>query len=137
MSEPFLPPINIEISLGELLDRLTILEIKMGKMTDEAKLANVRNEYERLEAVLYTGIFDDVDVQELYAELLTVNEDLWNVEDLLRIKERDGEFGDEFVQLARSVYITNDRRAAIKRQFNAMFMQDIVEEKEYVDYRQD
>lgn len=127
-------PILIEISIGELFDRMSILEIKLKKIQDKEKLANIIHEYTELSKQCDDSLFMNGAVSEAYLELMAVNEDLWNVEDKIRIKERDGEFGEEFIGLARAVYIMNDQRAKIKRELNARFSSSIVEEKQYVDY---
>jgi hypothetical protein len=124
----------IQISIGEMFDRLSILEIKLEKIQNPEKLRNVRYEYEVLETNMHPDIFEDAEIQQLYNDLLEVNTQLWDIEDLLRIYERDCIFGEAFIALARTVYVKNDRRASIKRKLNEIFQQDIMEEKEYVDY---
>ena len=123
----------IEISNGELVDKVTILHIKRQKVTDTAKLANVEKEYALLvEAMAEIGV--TVDSPE-FARLLEVNSRLWDIEDRIRIKEAQQTFDDEFVQLARSVYFENDRRAEIKKEINVKTGSQLVEEKQYVDYQ--
>jgi hypothetical protein len=118
--------LNIPASVGEVLDKISILQIKSERITDKRKLANVRKELAELLAAAQNHRFP-----ELEAKLRSVNEALWDIEDHIRIKEKRGEFDAEFIQLARSVYITNDKRADIKRQINAASGSVLVEEKSY------
>ena len=126
--------IQVPVSYGELIDKITILEIKARQISDPAKLANVRNELELLNATWaaaasQTGIADE------RARLLAVNEALWDIEDRIRLKEKAQAFDAEFVELARSVYFRNDVRAAVKREINLKLGSQLVEEKSYQDYR--
>ncbi len=122
------------ISPGELLDKLTILEIKSERISDPDKLANVRHERQLLERVWReSGLSSDA-VMELKAQLRTINEALWDIEDDIRDCERDRDFGERFVELARSVYRTNDRRSEVKKAINLELGSAIVEEKSYADY---
>ena len=127
--------ILVPVSLGELIDKITILEIKAERIADPAKLANVRLELEQLEkvSVLDEDLLRDID--ELRVKLKAVNVGLWEIEDRIRIKESLGEFDQEFIELARSVYFRNDERAAFKRSINVQQGYDLVEEKSYADYR--
>jgi hypothetical protein len=126
---------KIEVSNGEILDKYSILEIKLQEIKDEAKLANVRNEYDSLtEAVETIKAMNPLSVAALYKDLLNINKTLWNVEDLIRDCERDGRFGEDFIELARSVYYTNDERAEIKKKINLATGSDLVEEKSYQQY---
>src|SRR5262249_54541355 len=109
-----LPPIKVEIAPGELLDKLTILEIKAERASDPAKLRNVRTELALLIAVRTHSVAESPKVQALYSELKTVNEKLWEIEDEIRLCERREDFGPHFIALARSVYRLNDNRAALK-----------------------
>lgn len=127
-------PIVIEVSPGELIDRITILEIKLERITDPAKLKNVRHEHELSAAALRQAVPGSARLTELHAELKKVNEALWEIEDDIRDHERAQRFDASFVALARSVYRTNDRRAAIKRQINDLLHSAIVEEKSYAAY---
>jgi tetratricopeptide (TPR) repeat protein len=127
----------IPVSFGELIDKITILKIKAQRIADAAKLANVRNELERLAAVRARLSAAGRDVDALEAELMRTNETLWDVEDRIRDCEREKNFGAEFIELARSVYRTNDRRADIKRQLNKIAGSSIVEEKSYASYDSD
>lgn len=123
--------ITVEIAPGELFDKLSILEIKSQRISDPEKLAHVGAELESLEKSRRQEALLSKELDRLYAELKVVNESLWNIEDSLRDLERDGNFGRKFVALARSVYLTNDRRAALKREINLMLDSDIAEVKSY------
>ena len=123
---------KIEVSNGEIIDKLTILSIKMENIKEEDKLKNIRKEYSHLkEAAETMGINEE---SELYQKLLSVNKKLWDIEDKIRDCERNKDFGDVFVELARSVYITNDERSRIKREINSSTGSDLTEEKSYKDY---
>jgi hypothetical protein len=125
-------PVLVEISLGELLDKLTILQIKSERIADEAKLRNVRQEMEALTAARARATPQPpAELERLVTELRTVNEALWDVEDALRRAEAARDFGPHFIELARSVYRHNDRRAALKRQINELLGSRLVEEKSY------
>jgi hypothetical protein len=124
----------VPISPGELLDKLTILDIKSERIADKAKLANVHHECELLERVWSeSGLTSDV-VQALRAELKLINEALWDIEDEIRDQERQGQFGKRFIELARAVYVTNDQRAEIKKKINLELGSKLVEEKSYQSY---
>jgi hypothetical protein len=122
------------ISAGELVDKITILRVKAERIGDAAKEANVRNELAMLEAIAAQALPAGAAIEELTRELAEVNAALWDIEDGKRDCERRQDFGDRFVALARSVYIENDRRAAIKRAINEAAGSDIVEEKSYKPY---
>jgi Family of unknown function (DUF6165) len=124
----------VEISAGELLDKLAILEIKIENIRDETKLANVRYEYSALTRTLDQEIAPSDELWRLRRALKAVNAELWRIEDEIRAQEKAGSFGEGFVALARSVYHTNDRRAALKREINTLLQSNIVEEKSYADY---
>ena len=126
-----LSSILIPVSLGELIDKITILEIKKERMTKE-RLRNVENELKSLEKVIHNNYLE-IDIT-LSACLKEVNISLWEIEDKIREKESKGEFDNEFIQLARSVYKQNDRRVAIKREINNNCNSDIIEEKLYKKY---
>ncbi len=126
--------LNVQTSPGEFLDKLTILEIKAERIADPAKLANVRRELDLLRATWAASPLAARDVSALVAGLRAANEALWGIEDRLRALEAEKRFDAEFVELARTVYRTNDRRAAIKRQLNLMLGSDILEEKSYTPY---
>lgn len=126
--------ISVPVSPGELLDKITILEIKSQRMYDAAKLANVRRELGLLESTWAT-VPGATELGAERAALKTVNEALWEIEDGIRLKEKAADFGAGFVELARSVYIRNDERAAVKRVVNERLGSTLVEEKSYADYR--
>jgi hypothetical protein len=127
--------ILVPVSFGELLDKIAILQIKSERMSDEAKLANVRKELGALEKTWMAHPAAVKDIARLRAELKAVNEKLWTIEDDIRLKEKAQAFDEEFVQLARSVYFENDQRARIKKQINLALGSSYVEEKSYEDYR--
>lgn len=122
------------ISAGELVDKITILRVKAERIGDPAKEANVRKELAMLEEIAASALPATDEIAGLTAELAEVNGALWDIEDGKRDCERRGEFGDRFIQLARSVYLENDRRARIKRAINEAAGSDIVEEKSYRAY---
>lgn len=123
---------KIEVSIGELVDKVTILEIKTEKFKNTEKLANVRKEYEFLKNDMNSlGIKNHSDE---FKKLKKVNLKLWHIEDDIRIEESNQNFDKKFIQLARSVYFKNDERAAIKKEINLKFGSELIEEKEYVDY---
>lgn len=124
-------PLVVEITPGELLDKITILEIKQARFRDRAKLVNVQKELEALCAARQRARVESAELAAQIAELKTVNERLWDVEDALRQCERDGDFGPRFIVLARSVYQLNDRRAQLKRRINECCGSPWMEEKEY------
>lgn len=124
---------KIEVSNGEIVDKITILSIKLEKFKSEAKRKNVRMEYDLLHPLLDAIGIDEA--SEEFKQLLAVNLRLWEIEDRLRLKEAGGVFDDEFIRLARDVYFQNDRRAAIKHRINDISGSRLIEEKEYVDYR--
>jgi len=127
--------ILVPISPGELLDKITILRIKAARITDPAKLANVRLELELLEKTWRDSGAASHDIASEEEALQRVNERLWDIEDRIREKEAAQSFDSEFIELARSVYITNDERAAIKKRINTKLGSRIVEEKSYRPYR--
>ena len=127
--------ISVPVSFGELLDKIAILQIKSERMTDPAKLANVRNELSALERTWLAHPAAVQDIAELRARLKAVNEALWAIEDDIRVKEKAQEFDDEFIRLARSVYVQNDTRARLKKDINQALGSAYVEEKSYQDYR--
>jgi hypothetical protein len=123
----------VEISNGELLDKLSIIKIKLDNISDENKLKNIRKEFDILNT-LSDKILKETPILNLFNELLEVNKKLWDVEDSIRHKEKLKEFDEEFVFYARNVYITNDLRAEIKRKINNITNSEIVEEKSYERY---
>lgn len=123
---------KIDVSVGECADKAGILMIKLEKIRDREKRIHVQNELDRILPVLQeAGLSTDSDD---FKRLLAINETLWEIEDAIRIKEAKKEFDDAFIELARSVYKNNDRRAAVKREINEAFGSDLIEEKAYPDY---
>ena len=128
---------KIEVSNGEIIDKYTILTIKLQEIKDEAKLVNVQTEYDSLTPeieAIYAACSDQKALEALHTDLLNVNKTLWNIEDHIRDCEREKNFGADFVELARSVYYTNDDRADVKKQINVLTGSDLVEEKSYQEY---
>lgn len=122
---------KIEVSIGEIVDKLSILRIKKNNITDPEKLKNIINEYD----YLYSVVFNELEIQENdFYNLVLINEKLWDIEDKLRDRERDKSFDDTFIELARSVYFTNDKRAEIKKEINLKYGSTFVEEKSYKEY---
>jgi hypothetical protein len=126
--------LNVQTAPGEFLDKLTILEIKAERIADPAKLMNVRRELDQLRAIWAASPLAGHDVARLVAELKAVNVMLWEIEDRIRGQEAEQRFDGEFVELARAVYRTNDRRAALKRELNLALGSDLLEEKSYTEY---
>ena len=126
--------VRVEVSPGEMIDKITILEIKAARIGDPAKLENVRHELGILDGVRDAEIPASPELDRLTADLRTVNTRLWDIEDEIRDCERNKNFGDRFIELARAVYRTNDRRAEIKKTINEMLGARIVEEKSYNSY---
>ena len=126
--------ILIPISPGELLDKITILRIKSQRISDAEKLANISKELGMLDAIWSESVTQDTIIQQLTDELTAINESLWDIEDDIREEERNKRFGERFIELARSVYVTNDRRAEAKKKINLHLGSEIVEEKSYQDY---
>lgn len=124
----------IKVSLGEILDKLSILEIKLSYAKDENQIKNLKNEFTHLNDIAAplweTGAGE---LKGLYDQLKTINHELWVIEDDIRIKEQDKDFGEDFVKLARSVYITNDKRAETKRDINKLLNSEFFEEKIYTN----
>ena len=127
--------IHVPVSFGELLDKIAILQIKSERMSDPAKLANVRKELEALDATWSAHPASHQDITTLRAALKAVNERLWVIEDDIRLKEKAQAFDPEFVRLARAVYFENDERARVKKEINLALGSAYVEEKSYEDYR--
>jgi hypothetical protein len=128
---------NIEVSTGEIFDKLTILELKLLNIPvdNETKLNNVKKEYIELENIYYiTNYFENIELKGLVNQLFNINKQLWEIEDQLRIKEKNKEFDDKFIALARSVYFTNDKRAELKKKINELTKSELVEEKSYEKY---
>ena len=127
--------IQVPVSPGEVLDKITILEIKSERISDAGKLANVKRELELLQASWLQSVTEDETVRRIHSELKTINAALWEIEDDIRNKERAREFDQRFIDLARSVYVTNDQRAEAKKELNVYLGSEIVEEKSYQDYQ--
>jgi Family of unknown function (DUF6165) len=123
--------ITVEISPGELLDKISILEIKNDRISEPAKLMNVRLELQALITIRDKELPTSDQLTQLALELRQVNEALWEIEDELRLCDRKGDFGLRFIELARSVYRNNDRRSAIKRKINELLGSRLMEEKSY------
>jgi hypothetical protein len=121
---------QIEVSIGEALDKVSILTIKLNKLTDTKQLRNVAKELGKITKVLPDGILED----DLYQKLCSVNMRLWEIEDDIRICEKHGDFNSNFIRLARAVYHRNDERAAIKKEINIKYKSELVEEKSYQSY---
>ena len=126
--------ITAEISPGELIDKITILEIKMDRITEDTKLKNIKTEWDTLNQSRANKISISAKLDELTAELKSINETLWVIEDDIRECEHRKEFGEAFITLARSVYLNNDHRARVKRKINELLGSRLIEEKSYSDY---
>jgi len=126
--------LSAEISVGEFLDKITILEIKSERIKNPAKLENIHKELNTLRATWDESPFSQQDIAAEIAKLKGINEKLWVIEDDIRIKESQGAFDQEFIELARSVYVVNDQRATAKRVINIKVGSELVEEKSYEDY---
>lgn len=126
--------VYVPVSPGELLDKITILEIKADRITDTEKLQNVETELQLLTEVWNQSLADNNTVKQLKRELKTTNICLWDIEDQIRNKEARKEFDQEFIELARSVYLQNDKRAEVKKQINVILGSKILEEKSYAEY---
>jgi|TARA_B110000238_G_C15855349_1_gene322852 predicted nucleic acid-binding Zn-ribbon protein len=122
------------ISWGELFDKITILQIKLDNLTLKNALENVEQELKKLQSILTQYCPKEMEATQLEGELRQINQHLWDIEDKIRDKERNNSFDDEFIQLARSVYITNDERSRIKRKINDLFGSELIEEKSYAKY---
>jgi len=127
---------KVEVSNGELLDKLSILELKLKNIKDDKKLINIKNEHGGL-SPLCNNLFNNYgnELRSLYAKLSEINAELWKIEDDIRECERNKDFGDEFVRLARAVYFTNDKRSDVKKSINLLTDSGFVEEKSYEDYK--
>jgi hypothetical protein len=126
--------ISAPISIGELIDKITILEIKSERIQETEKLANIQKELDTLRTTWRDASLDEEKILEEVVGLKQVNETLWEIEDGIRRKESRKEFDEQFVELARSVYFTNDQRAALKKEINLKLGSELVEEKSYADY---
>lgn len=123
-----------EVSLGEFLDKVTILRIKHNRIKDQTKLVNIDRELDKLTSLWAESPFADSYIGKEMAELYKINEKLWEIEDSIREKEFRKEFDEEFIELARSVYITNDKRASLKKELNEKLGSGLIEEKSYKSY---
>jgi len=133
--------ISVPISWGELVDKITILEIKMtileikmDRIKDAEKLANINRELQSLRLIFENGCAEPEKIGQVKAELREVNEKLWMIEDDIRKCEKEKDFSQRFIELARAVYINNDQRAAFKREINTILNSELFEEKSYEDY---
>ena len=126
--------VTVPVSWGELIDKITILELKSERLSDPAKLENVRRELAMLTAIVDREHANHADLRALTTKLRDVNAALWVIEDDIRDCERAKDFGAEFVRLARAVYVTNDQRANIKREINTLLDSELIEEKSYAAY---
>ena len=129
---------KIEVSNGEILDKYTILEIKLSKIKDQKKLVNIQHEFDVLTPdvkSIYASTKNQKQLEKLHHNLLEINKKLWKIEDDIRECERANDFGEIFVKLARAVYYTNDDRSDVKKEINVFTGSDLVEEKSYEDYK--
>ncbi len=129
MKEIFVP-----VSPGELLDKITILQIKSQRISDKDKLVNIHKELNILNGIWSQAVSDDHTIRQLTKELIAINKSLWDIENDIRDEEKHQTFGERFIELARSVYITNDKRADVKKKINIYLGSKIVEEKSYQAY---
>ena len=129
MKTPYIP-----ISWGELFDKITILEIKIENLKEKNALKNVKTEHDQLNTIYNNNFLKDEIARALFNDLKEINHKLWEIEDLIRDKERNKTFDKEFIELARNVYFTNDERSRIKRNINDTLGSEIIEEKSYSDY---
>jgi len=126
--------VSVPISLGELLDKISILEIKNKKILDKSKILNIKKELNGLKKVLDELNINSSESNSLYNKLYKINLTLWEIEDSIRVLEKNEDFGEKFIELARAVYITNDQRFEVKNDINKLFNSEYVEEKSYEDY---
>jgi hypothetical protein len=126
--------VTIQVSVGELIDKLSILQVKLNNIQNEDKLKLIKHEYNILHSISIP-YFEDKNISELYFQLIKVNSRLWNVEDRLRIIETEKRFEGEFIDLARQVYYINDERFEVKNKINSLTSSEIKEVKEYADYK--
>ena len=126
--------ISTEISVGELLDKITILENKLKKIDDQSKKKEIQKEYDILKKIQISTVKLEGEIDKLYRSLKEINMTMWNIEDQVRICEKEKDFSDKFIQLARGVYFNNDKRSRIKLDINKKLNSNITEIKHYVDY---
>ena len=124
--------VEIQVSVGELLDKISILKIKKARIKDDKKLFNINKELIYLESKLYKH---GAEIEHYFQQLYEINSKLWDIENSKRRCEAENNFGWDFIQLARDVYIWNDKRAEIKKKINVLTYSDVVEEKEYTNYK--
>lgn len=127
--------LSIPLSVGEIMDKITILEIKAERIVNAEKVANVTAELDTLSPLVTHDALNTASIKALVAELKDINEALWDIEDDIRERENSKDFGEAFIALARAVYVTNDKRAEIKKQINLATGSTLIEEKSYEDYR--
>ena len=127
--------LSIPVSVGEIMDKITILEIKAERILDAEKLANVTAELDTLRPLVTHDALNTASIKALVAELKDINEEFWDIEDAIREQEYAKDFGEAFIALARAVYVTNDKRAEVKKQINLATGSTLIEEKSYEDYR--
>lgn len=128
---------KIEVSNGEIIDKYTILEIKLSKIKDTEKLKNIQHEFDVLTPdvkTIYSKVSDKEKLTTMHQSLLKINQKLWKIEDDIRECERAKDFGQTFIELARAVYFTNDDRSVVKKEINIFTGSDLIEEKSYEDY---
>ena len=126
--------IKVELSVGELIDKISILQIKAERIIDRSKLENINKELDVLMSLWKDSINSNNNLESEINDLKAINEELWDIEDKIRDKERNQVFDKGFIELARAVYITNDKRADIKRIINSKTGSELIEEKSYSDY---
>ena len=126
--------IKVALSVGELIDKITILQLKMKFITNKEQLNNVNKELETLKPLLKENNLETPEIKKHFSELYEINLELWKIEDKIREKEKQSDFGNEFVSLARSVYFTNDKRAEIKKKIKLISGSELIEEKSYAKY---
>ena len=126
--------IKVALSVGELIDKITILQLKTKFIKNKEQLNNVNNELDTLKPLLKENNLETPEIKKHFSELYEINLELWKIEDKIREKEKQSDFGNEFVSLARSVYFTNDKRAEIKKKINLISGSKLIEEKSYAKY---
>ena len=126
--------IKVALSVGELIDKITILQLKMKFIKNKEQLNNVNKELDTLKPLLKENNLVTPEINKHFSELYEINLELWKIEDKIREKEKQSDFGNEFVSLARSVYFTNDKRAEIKKKINLISGSELIEEKSYAKY---
>jgi hypothetical protein len=126
--------INVPVSVGELIDKLSILQVKKTKISNPEKLEYIKKEFELLYNLSAEYLNNNL-IEDLFHNLVSTNSNLWEIEDRLRILEKEGRFEGEFVDMARKVYFTNDKRFELKNEINSITSSEIREVKEYVDYK--